>query len=822
LNHPHICSLYDVGTQDGTDFLVMKLLEGETLAQRLARGALPHEIALDYGRQIADALDAAHRQGIVHRDLKPPNIMLTKAGVKVLDFGLAKQTRVMPASGASESPTRQKDLTSEHALVGTLQYMAPEQLEGKEIDARTDVFAFGAIPYEMLTGRKAFSGGSPASLIAAILDSDPLVPESPPRLGEILKRCLAKSPDERWQSLRDVSALLGWMGDDPAPTAKRSWVVPLAAGLVCAAFAATAAWLLRPQSTQRVVRLSLDLPSETYLGTGVTLERGSSRPSRTSLALSPDGQVLAFSAVGSDGVARLLSRRLEEQESVTIEGTEGAVDLAFSPDGGWIAFWSDGELRKVKLQGGLPVSLCKAPLTFGISWGPNETIAFAGEEGGLWSVVSSGGAAEPLTTLAPERGERSHRLPHFLGDGGVLFTITKSGAGAQSDVALKLSGDAEPAILVEDGADARYVETGHIVFARASVLMAVLFDKDRRQPRRVPVPVLQPVMQSLNSINSVIESRAAQFSISRNGTLVYGAGGVHPTRERTLSWLDRSGRSEALDAPSGPHLHPQLSPDGALVALHSGPDIWVHDIRRGSMTRLPLKRAASHPTWSADGRNLVFRLQPDDSAPGLFRQSSDGSGTATRLTTGPHLPSSWSKDGRNIAFVSDYDLWTVSLEDSRIERVTETPFLEMYPSFSPDGKWLLYSSTESGREEVYIRPFPGPGASYPISTAGGESPIWARTGREIYFLWRNRAAGFSVFDFMAVDVSFSPMFSASRPRKLFESRVQTTEPIGSHDVCVDGRFLILTPYEEPTEKVTEIQVVLNWHEELKRLAPAEN
>jgi serine/threonine-protein kinase len=648
-------------------------------------------------------------------------------------------------------------------------------------------------------------------------------------VGEVLKRCLAKSPDDRWQSLRDVSALVGWLGkadeDERTKISKRSGLIPLAAGLALAAFAGMLVWLLRPESTREVVHLSLDLPSETFLGSGIRQERtvGGSRPSRTSMTLSPGGDVLVFSAVGTDDQAHLYSRRLDEPSAVRMEGTAGAVGPVFSPDGAWVAFWSAGELKKVALEGGLPVPLGKTEVTFGTSWGPDGRVAFANETGGLWQVSESGGKPEPLTTLAPERGEQSHRLPHFLPNGkALLFTTLRSlYDAAAADVVLLDLATGERRVLVQGGTDARYAESGHLLFARESVLMVMPFDTDRMKQEGAAAPAILRVMQAANATDSSIESKAAQWSLSTEGTLVYVEGGVHPTEEKDLIWLDRAGTEAPTELPPGPQYCPRLSNDGALIALDRDSAIWVYDVHRGSASRLTFGGVAEYPLWSPDDMRLVFLWHPGDSPPGIFVQAADGSGSPTRLSTGLHYPSSWSRDGSTIAFVADGDLWTLSLGDSRIESLAQTPFEEQYPAFSPDGTWLAYTSDESGRAEVYLRAFPSPAAKHQISNAGGHSPAWARSGRELFYLHYDGAER-GGNDFMAVEMSSSPRFSASRPRRLFRRAVSSTYPVRNYDVAADGRFLILPPPNRPTEEVTKLHVVLNWFEELERLAPTEN
>ena len=828
----------------------MEHIEGETLADRLKKGALPVQPAIRHAIEIADALDKAHHQGVVHRDLKPGNIMLTKSGAKLLDFGLAKlrQSGSLGGPGLSSLATEAKPLTEKGAILGTFQYMAPEQLEGKEADARTDIFAFGAVLYEMVTGRRAFEGKSQASLISAIMSSDPppvttLQTMTPPALDHVVRMCFAKDPDERWQTAHDLTAQLNWIaeaGSQPSVTspviARRRVSSRLAAGLlgsmIGALLASIVVWNLKPTAPagRTVTRFRMGLQSAEEIG---GFRHGSIvagwRPSRTVITFSPDGRHLVYRG-GVDDTWQLYLRPMDQADASPMPGTEGAVGPFFSPDGQWVGFWANGELRKVRLTGGPPATVCEAPLVFGASWGEDDTIVFAHGEGGLWSVSADGGTPKELTTLG--EGEVSHRLPEVLpGAQAVVFTITKRfWYWKDTELAVQVLATGERKVLVEGAADPRYVPTGHLLYARLGTLMAVPFDLERLEVTGGSLPVIEGVMQAVYAINSGIDTGAAQFSVSGAGSLVYIQGGVAPPDRKSFVWVDREGRARPLGGTERGYWYPRLSPDGRRVAVNiTEPeqlDILVYDISRGTLTRVTQEGVNDYPAWSPDGKRVAFQSTTSGPA-NLFWVQPDGS-ALERLTTSENkqTPASWSPDGKVLAFIEDSpttgsDIWVLTFDNGEHEPrpVVQTRFEEEYPAFSPDGRWLAYVSDESGRGEVYVQPYPGPGTRTQISAEGGRSPAWARDGRELFYRIFSRGK----IKMMAVNISTDAPFTAGTPRMLFdESRYQPSSPLRSYDVAADGRFLMLERVEQPTERVTELRVVLNWFEELKRLVPADN
>ena len=1010
LNHPHICTLFDIGSENGIDFMVMEHIEGDTLADRLKKGALPLDQALQYGIEIADALDKAHRQGVVHRDLKPGNIMLTKTGAKLLDFGLAKMTAAETnAGGLSALPTEAQPLTKEGSILGTFQYMAPEQLEGNEADARSDIFAFGSVLYEMVTGKRAFEGKSQASLIAAILEHEPpamstLQTMTPPVLDHVVRRCLAKDPDERWQTAHDLTAELNWIVEAGSQPGVTSPLVPgrrvsrrLAAGILGFLLGSVFVWNLKPgaPTAGSVTRLRMGLqPAEEIGGFFLETVLAGWRPTRTAVAFSPDGRHLVYRG-GAGETWQLYLRPMDQAEASPMPGTEGAVGPFFSPDGQWVGFWANGELRKVRLTGGPSAAVCETPLLFGASWGEENTIVFAQYTGGLWSVSADGGTPKELTTL--REGEVSHRLPEVLpGAKAVIFTVSKrSFEWKDAEIAMQDLATGERRVLVAEAADARYVRTGHLLYARLGTLMAVPFDLERLEVTGGSLPVIEGVMQAVYAGHSAIDTGAAQFSVSGAGSLVYVEGGTYPLLRKSLVWVDREGRAQPLGGTERGYWHPRLSPDGRRVAVFiSEPeqrDIFVYDISRGTLTRVTQEGANAYPAWSPDGKRVAFQsttggpanifwVQPDGSAlerlttsenrqygpfdlerlevtggslpviegvmqavyaghsaidtgaaqfsvsgagslvyveGGTYpllrkslvwvdregraqplggtergywhpRLSPDGRrvavfisepeqrdifvydisrGTLTRVTQeganaypawspdgkrvafqsttgGPanifwvqpdgsalerlttsenrQYPASWSPDGKALAFLEGRDIWVLPFDNGEHEPrpVVQTRFEEEYPTFSPDGRWLAYTSDESGRREVYVQPYPGPGPRTQISVEGGMSPAWARNGRELFYRVLSGGRWGGKRKMMAVKITTDPTFIAGKPRMLFEEAgYQPSEPFRSYDVAADGRFLMLEMAEQPSQRVTELRVVLNWFEELKRLVP---
>ena len=831
LNHPHICTLYDIGQQDGIDYLVMEYLEGETLAQRLLKGSLPVEQVLQYAIEIADALDKAHRKGVTHRDLKPGNIMLTSTGTKLLDFGLAKlKQEVAPANvQLSQLPTASDPLTAHGAIVGTLQYMAPEQLEGKEVDARTDIFAFGAVVYEMVTRKRAFEGKTQASVIGAILKDNPapmssLQPVTPPALDRVVKKCLAKDPEERWQNAHDLMSELKWIAEGGsqvtlAPTAavrgiralgRRALILGVGILLSVAAIASIAVWNLKPLPSpppQAVTRTVINLPPGQQLA---GLDLG------PAVALSPDGTHLAYAAT-QGATQQVYLRAMDSLEAKPISGTAGASSPFFSPDGQWLGFFAGQELKKVSVSGGAALTLGNAVYSYGGSWGSQGMIAFApSTAGALQQVPDAGGAPQPLTRL--EKGQTAQRWPEFLPGGkAVLFAasaITASWLNAQ--VAVQSVGPGERRNLIQGATQPRYAPSGHLIYVQRGSLMAVPFDPQRLEVTGAAVPVVEGVLQSP-------VSGAAQYSFSATGSLVYVPGGIQSAQSK-LVWVGRNGTEQPLAAPMRAYQFPRLSPDGRRVAMaiaEQETQIWLYDLSREALTRFTFEGNTNLiPVWTPDGKRIAFQSNKEG-PPNLFWQLADGSGGLERLTTSEYLqaPFSWSPDGQLLGFMeinptTGYDIWVLRMGDRKAQPFLRTPFLESAARFSPDGRWLVYVSDESGHREIYVQPYPGPGGKWQISTEGGTEPVWNPSGRELFYRSGDKM--------MAVDVAAQPSFAAGKPKLLFEGPYQPTPAtLSNYDVSPDGqRFLMLKPVAAAEAAPTQINIVLNWFEELKRRVPS--
>jgi eukaryotic-like serine/threonine-protein kinase len=773
LNHPHICTLHDVGP----NYLVMELVEGETL-----KGPLPLDRALKYAVQICDALDVAHKKGITHCDLKPGNIMVTRNGVKVLDFGLAKSQQ-------------DQTLTATNAIMGTPKYMAPEQKEGKECDARTDIYALGLVLREMAT-------------------------DFPPHVAHVIDRCLAKEPEDRWQSARDLKAELEWAPPVP-PQAKARPTWPWIAVAALAVLAATVGWwrATGPAPLGPLVSVSVDLPDEMPLtGSGV-------------VALSPDGARLALALRGADGKVRLHTRRLDRNQLTPLAETENASSPFFSPDGEWIGFFADGKIKKISVEGGAAVALCDANLR-GASWGDDgDIIAALNPTGGLSRIPSAGGTPTPVTKLNP--GEATHRWPQVLpGSQAVLFSVSPNGANfddaAIDAVSLKTG---ERKTLQRGAVSApRYLATsngtGYLTYLRGNTLFAVPFDPRRLALAGVPTPILEDVGSSF---------AGAEFAFagapSGPGTLVYLA----QKRQAgwLISWLDGAGKMEPLHAPPANYFTLRFSPDGKRLAFSTPSaqrqDIWVKALDQDTPSRLSFLEGQNlWPVWTPDGKYIVFesRRQP---TPGLYWIRSDGSGEPQRLTDGKlnESPYSFSPDGKRLAFDQDEnsgssDLFTAAIEGDgsrprlgKPEPFLETPFDERYPAFSPDGHWLAYQSNETKIREIYVRPFPGPGGKWQISTSGGILPVWSRAGHELLF---------ESLDGHVMAVSYTTnrdSFAASKPRLWSEARLVNINFLTNYDLAPDGRRLAALVDKASTEKPpTHLTVLLNFSDELRRRTPA--
>jgi Tol biopolymer transport system component len=852
LQHPHICTLHDVGEQDGQAYLVMEHLEGETLADRLKRGAMPVAQALEAGAQIADALAVAHKQGIVHRDLKPGNVMLTKVGVKLLDFGLASLAshgERPVVEGAASTPTESSPLTGRGTILGTLPYMAPEQLEGKPADARTDLWGLGVTVYEMVTGRRAFEGTGQVSLIGAIMERDPVSlasvqPLTPPSLERLVKRCLAKSPDDRWQSAHDVADELRWIaqaGLAPAPGAAAGraplwkWIlgssVLLAAGAILGGLAVHAPW---SATTSRVpvVRSQLDIRPAEDVSAGGNL-RGAiptAGGSRTAFAWTPDGRALVFMGHRA-GVRQLHVRDLDRDETRPLPGTEEAHVLAVSPDGRWVAFWAGGAIRRVPLAGGPAAvvvdGVAEAPcgMAFGADGrlfydsGPRG-VAIVGGKGAIWSVDPEG-TPTAVTKLLDD--EISHNLPLPLPGGrGLIYTARHRGQtwGDEDLVALQLA-TGERRVLLRDATDARYLGSGHLLFLRRGTLFAVAFDLPRLELRGTPVPVLDAVAQALTGGFTGDISGAGQFSVASNGALAFLRGATPSYPERRIVVVDRAGRVRPLDAPARSYLiHMALSPDGRLLAVTTVSlaerTLWVLDIRRGNLTRLTSGGEAARPVWTPDGQRVAFwwlnkgRWQ-------LAWARADAVGDPEVLAVDAGTPSSWSPDGRHLLLVQGGDIWVADVESAAttMTPLFKSPETEQWPQISPDGHWLAYGSNSSGRDEVYVQAFPGPGPRLQVSLDGGQAPAWNPAGRELFYVSPSGPDGRA--GLMAVDIRLAPALAVGRPRRLFSSDLPLegtlTRPFA---VSPDGQLFytrqdVAAP---PPPPATQIELVQNWTEEL--------
>jgi eukaryotic-like serine/threonine-protein kinase len=824
LNHPHICVVHDVGRYGNVDYLVMELLEGETLADRLTRGALPFDQLIALAIQICDALDKAHRNGVTHRDLKPGNVMLTKAGAKLLDFGLAKvQTSAAPPSASPSivlTLTRNPDqpLTMAGSILGTLQYMSPEQIEGREADARSDIFAFGAMLYEMATGRRAFEGKSQVSLVAAILEQDPPpVSESqklsPPVFDDVVRICLAKNPDDRWQSAADLVHELKLVGrhvTTAAPivthvTNRRHHAIWAAATVAVGLLAVGGAlWLTRAPEPARVAFRIDDA------ATG-----GASSPYM--IAVSPDGRNVT-ARTNVDGVNKLWVRPLERDAGFIPPGTDGASDPFWSPDARYIGFFADGKLKKVDVFGGQPQTLADVPsISRGGTWSRNATILFArdGDHGGIYRIAASGGEPTAVTELDRTRNEISHRYPRFLPDGEHFLFVSVSSKPDQTGIALGSLGSRSSKRIAAGMVAAQFAPPDLLLFLRESTLMAQRLDLKRLELSGDPFLVAEQV-GSNPSIG------LAGFTVSENGVLVYRAG-VSSTG-RNLIWMDRSGKPLGTVGSPALYENARLSPDGKRLAVFRGDgasDIWITDLGRDNSTRFTFDPAVDNdPVWSPDGTKIAFVSNRDGGIFNLYQKGTGGTGDDELLLKTPNskLINDWSSDGRYILYQEDdpqtkHDLWVLpTFGDRKPIRYLATPFSERNASFSPDGRWIVYDSNESGANQIYVQSFPVSGRKYQISTGrtASQLPRWAPNGREIFY----DAAG----PLTAVDITVAGTeLKAGVPHELFTAL--SALPPHNYDVTRSGdRFLVVTnrliSAAGPT--TMPIVVVLNWQTGLRR------
>ena len=811
LNHPNICTLYDVGEQDGVGYLVMEYIEGETLAERLKRGPLTLAEALEYGIQILDGLDTAHRAGIVHRDLKPANVMLTKSGVKLLDFGLARLITADSVADSSDAPTRQKDLTKEESIIGTLHYMSPEQLEGRVADARADIWAFGALLHEMLTGEKTFTGASQASLIAAILEREPtpvseLRSDASKALDRSVRRCLEKDVDDRWQTAKDLREVLRWVGEapgeEPAPrrlsTPNTSFLAVAVGGVLLGVLSA---WSLLRNTGEPalVIRTSITLPE------GQELILDDARAS-SPIVLSPDGSQLVYVAT-FEQETHLFVRSLAEFDSRVVPGTIGASRPFFSPDGEWIGFLAGRELKKAALSGGLPITIAEVgDVTAGATWGPNDTIVFANHfpSYGLMRVGDDGESIpQALTSDDATRGA-PHRLPHFL-PGGQALVFYIRGEDDNQLALLDLRTNTWKELGLE-GTGPRYLSTGHLLFARSGALFSAPFDVDRGE-------IVGPAVPALESIHLTAFMRDPYVSVSESGTLIYldgrsGSSMVRLGRDGTVLPLTETGHFQ----------WPRLSPDGNRLAVNKISerglwDMWVYDVERGSRARLA-EGGYLCPVWTSDG-DRVFFAHPSISKTeqeSIVSAPADASEAPEVVLQSNYqiYPWSLSPDDRFLAYYQVHPDTQRDLHYLDLSSGTSTPFLvtkfnETRPMFSPNGQFVAYTSNESGRDEVYVRSFPGPGVKFTVSTEGGREPRWSGDGTQLFYV-QGRAL-------RRVTVEIDGGFHLGKP-ELFDTRQRAVN--FAYDVAHDGESLVLV---SSGSTPNELRVVLNFDKELERLVP---
>jgi len=797
LSHPNICTIFDVGD----DFLVMELLEGESVADRIARGPMPLADVLRYGTQIAEALHRAHRAGVVHRDLKPANVMITKSGAKLLDFGLAKSATI---DVAVDGATMQKPLTTEGTILGTFQYMAPEQLEGLDADARTDIFAFGAVLYEMTTGQRAFDGKTKTSLIASIVGSMPtpaseIMPVSPAALDHVIAKCLAKDREDRWQSAHDVAEELKWIattsasGSHAASTTTRQhnrrfgWLAAVMSFVAIIATIVAVRVITRPQTPARVMRFAAPMvtmqPTAVY---GVT-------------AISPDGTRIVYSA--SNGGSRMLFQRMADQlEPKPIPGTEEAAQPFFSPDGKWLAFFARHKLMKVSAAGGQPIALATATYSRGGAWLPDGTIVFCPFfYGGIERVSAAGGRPTVVSKVDRTKGERAHRWPHALPGGkAILYSVLADGTWDDATVVAQNLETGERKVVIKGGCDARYLPTGHLVYVRGSSLHAIGFDPKTLETHGEPVEIVQGVANH--------SAGGAEYAVSDDGMLVYFSPGLGADEGGRLSIVDRHGKNVASDARLPPFaVHtPRFSPDGTKIVCGSEWNAWTFDLLRGTATRVSAPGSRTNlPVWSGDGSRIYYGSERNGPWQ-IVSRASDASDQERLLSPAESvLPFDVSRDGRELSVEvvrkeTGSDLAIMSA-DGRLRDLVQGDWDETQGHFSPDGKWIAYTSDESGRHEIYVRSTGNVPGRWQISTDGGSDARWITPG-EILYLKSGKM--------MAASVKTEPVFSVGTPEVLFDHN------IAAYDVARDGRILIIEG-PDPSQASGRMNVVINWFEDVK-------
>ena len=826
LNHPNIAHIYGIEERA----LVMELVEGES-----PKGPMPFAEAWKIALQIAEALSYAHEKGVVHRDLKPANIKVTPDGtVKLLDFGLAKAfsgTADSMTMDPTNSPTRTLGTTVAGVILGTAAYMSPEQARGKNVDRRADIWAFGVVLYELLTGKQLFQGEDLTDTLASVVKVQPDLSAAPEQARRVLQACLEKDPKKRLRDIGDVQYLIGSAATAVEPRPKQAVTGWIPAGVLAIA---SAAGLWAPWRSERpaagVARLTMDLAPAAMLG-----PMNYNRPLFTSLAISPDGNTVVFSGLASKGATQtqLYKRTLDQNAATPIAGTADAYEPFFSPDGQWVGFFAGTPrptgfatsiLKKVPIGGGLPVTICdvsgRAPL--GAAWPSTDQIVFAFRT--VMQVPAAGGTPRELLKEDPDH-PGTYSTPAFLPDGKtLLYTNRRSFDWSEAQIVALRVDTGEQHVLLKGGADARYVPTGHLVYMQSGVLMAVPFDAQKVQLAGQPVALIDGVMQSANMANAVFESGMGQFAISASGNLVFAAGGLAASWNTTIIRTDRKGMETELGAPKGRYHYPHLSPDGQRIAIEKQEDssrvsdIWVIDSNTGNATRLTSQGSNDSndfPIWSADGKRILYLLP-------RLRQvlsiAADGSGKPETVMTGKGLVAPVSATQSRLVYMETrdgkFEIWTRPLSGQGVpQRYVESKYNMWNAELSPDGHWMTYVMNDSG-DEVWVQAFPA-GERHRIST--GTGPAWARSGRELFFL---SSLGAGRYALMAVDFTPGTVFRTGVPHKLFEANFMPTTPGRSYDVAPDGKHFIITrPDELPDASVSKLNVVLNWAEELKKRAP---
>jgi eukaryotic-like serine/threonine-protein kinase len=814
LSHPYICTLHDIGHQDGIDFLVMEYLEGENLEQRLKKGPLPVDQTSRYSSQIAEALAHAHKLGITHRDLKPSNVMLTKTGAKLMDFGLAKQSEIASLSAAlTEMTAEQSKLTGEGMLVGTFQYMAPEQLEGKEADPRTDIFAFGEVMYEMATGKPAFNGGSRASLIASILTTEPapisqVQPLTPPALERVVRKCLAKDPDERWQSAADLASELKWVSSESSgtqfavpgrgtPKRELDWKLW---GMVAMALLAISAILFHffsrpaPPPSSRTRWIISPPEGTSFLATG---------DAPAPVAISPDGRRIAFVA-GEPGKVQLYTQSLDALKATALPGTEGASWPFWSPDSRFLGFFAHGQLERVAADGGTPIDLCEARVPRGGSWGAGGIIVFAPEPtSSLYRVSASGGQPASVTNIDPTQHD-SHRWPFFLPDGKHFLYY----AAGHDDISHSHDGlyigsvdGGAGKFLLHTHANGAYA-SGHLLFMNDHVLMAQPFDLGRLELSGDPAVVQDGVEEHRTWWMSV-------FSASQNGTLIF-APAIQPDNQ--LLWVDANGKKLATVGEPGRYVSVHLSPDGGQVAVERDRphhDIWLHDVRRNFANQFTPGATAGLPVWSNDGSKIAFSYEKPGGLDLHVKSVTGAQDEETLLAPkGYVFPLDWSSDGSVLLYYVDdgtelhAELRVMSMQGARTSRLLlKAPLYTSDGVFSPDMRWVAYSTRESGPQRIFATPYPGPGPRIPVSPGFGGNPIWQKDGRAVLYEGDN-----STIRVTEVTEHGSELLVG----KTREISQVIEAPVGEgfpFDVAKDGRILLIS---RGNDNGTQLVVVSNW------------